>query len=262
MSILAKIVAHKRREIEDKKQRASAEALMLRANFIAPARDFKDALGGPNLSLIAEIKKASPSRGVLSKDMEPGVLAVSYELAGADALSVLTDREFFDGGLDDLVTARAVTDLPVMRKDFIIDEYQIYEAKAYGADAVLLIAGLLDAQTLNSFLALCDAIDIHALVETHTEEDVSKAVSAGAGIIGVNNRDLNTFETDVAATERLLPGLPEGILKVSESGIFGRGEAGRVRAAGADAVLVGESLIRADNMQALIDDIKQAVVSG
>ncbi len=262
MSILAKIAANKRQEIEDKKQKVSIKTLTLRANFINPARGFRNALRGPGLSLIAEIKKASPSRGVLCADLEPGVLAVAYETAGADALSVLTDRRFFSGGLDDLVTARAVTHLPVLRKDFVIDEYQIYEAKAFGADAILLIARLLDAPTLTSFIALCEEIDIYALVETHTEEDVEKAVSAGAGIIGVNNRDLDTFETDIATTERLFANIPAGLIKVSESGIMGRREANRARAAGADAVLVGESLINADNMQARINNIKQAIASG
>ncbi len=262
MSILAKIVANKRREIRDEKKKVSLESMMLRAKFGAPARDFKSALAGPGLSLIAEIKKASPSRGVLCADWEPGVLAVAYETAGADALSVLTDRKFFDGGLDDLVTAKAVTELPVLRKDFIVDEYQIYEAKAYAADAVLLIAGLLDAPTLTSFLALCGDLGIYALVEAHTGEDVVKAVSVGADTIGVNNRDLDTFETDIAVTESLLPGIPEGVLKVSESGIFGRREAGRARAAGADAVLVGEGLVKSDNLPARVIDIKQAVLSG
>ncbi len=262
MSILERIVAVKRREIMEQQERVSLGSLMMRAYSGAPARDFEGALGKPGLSLIAEIKKASPSRGVLCTDLEPGVLAVAYETAGADAISVLTDREFFDGGLGDLEAARSVTELPVMRKDFIIDEYQIYEARAHGADAVLLIAGLLDKQSLESFLNLCGDLGISALVETHTEEDVAKALSVGAGIIGVNNRDLNTFKTDVVATERLLPGLPEEILKVSESGISGRREARRVRAAGADAVLVGETLMRAENIKAQIDDIKQAVVSG
>jgi indole-3-glycerol phosphate synthase len=262
VSILAKIVASKKEEVAAKKTRMSPEALMMRADFVTPARDFRGALTAPGLSLIAEIKRCSPSRGVLRNDLDPGVLAVGYETAGADAISVLTDRRYFGGGLDDLVMARAVTRIPVMRKDFIIDEYQVFESKAYGADAVLLIAGLHDEETLTKLLALCRLIGLAALVEAHTGEEAAKAVAAGADIIGINNRDLKTFEVDISVTERLLPGLPDKVLKVSESGIGGKREAGRARMSGADAVLVGESLVKSDNMQARINGIKQAGQDG
>lgn len=262
MTILARIIDSKKEEVASKKKRVSKEALMMRADFVAQSRDFRNALARPGLSLIAEIKRTSPSRGILRNDLDPGVLAIGYETAGADAISVLTDRQYFGGGLDDLVTARTVARIPVMRKDFVIDEYQVVESKAYGADAVLLIAGLHDEETLAGLLALCSDIDLAALVEVHTEEEAAKAVAAGADIIGVNNRDLNTFEVDVAVTERLLPGIPKGILKVSESGIGGRKEAHKARAAGADAVLVGESLVKSDNMQAQINRIKQAGQDG
>lgn len=262
MSILAKIIANKREEVEAKKQRLSKEALMMRADFVAQSRDFRNALARPGLSLIAEIKRTSPSRGILRNDLDPGVLAIGYETAGADAISVLTDRQYFGGDLDDLVTARTVARIPVMRKDFVVDEYQVVESKAYGADAILLIAGLHDEETLAGLLALCSDIDLAALVEVHTEEEAAKAVTAGADIIGVNNRDLKTFDVDISVTERLLPGLPEGVLKVSESGISGKRAARRAREAGADAVLVGESLVKSDNMQAQINRIKQAGLDG
>ncbi len=256
MSVLSKIIVNKTAELVARKQEFSQEALSMRSTFALRTRDFRGALAKKGLSVIGEIKKASPSRGVLANDLEPGLLAVTYETAGADALSVLTDRCFFSGGLEDLVAVKSVTNIPVLRKDFIIDEYQIYESKAYGADAVLLIAGLHPEDTLISYLALCRKFGLAAVVEAHTEEDVAKALSARAGIIGINNRDLNTFEVDIAVTERLLPGIPKEILTISESGIRGRREANRARAAGADALLVGEALVTADDIAVKMTEIK------
>lgn len=256
MSVLAKIVENKTIEVAKRKVTISQETLAMRVDSAGPARDFHGALAKEGLSLIAEIKKASPSRGIISEDVQSGVLAAEYEAAGADALSILTDREFFKGGLDDLVMAKAVTRMPVLRKDFIIDEYQLFEAKAYGADAVLLIAGLQDENELASFLTLCREIGLSALVETHTEEDVAKALSAGADIIGINNRDLNTFKVDISVTERLLPEISGDKVTVSESGIHGGKEAARLQAAGVDALLVGEALMMANSIERKVQEIK------
>ncbi|MFH1736846.1 MAG: indole-3-glycerol phosphate synthase TrpC, partial [Actinomycetota bacterium] len=260
--MLAKIVENKATEIATRKRETSQEALTIRADFMVPARDFRGALAKKGLSLIAEIKKASPSRGVLSENLEPGVPAVAYETAGADAISVVTDRRFFAGGLDDMVIAKAVTHVPVLRKDFIVDDYQIYEAKAFGADAILLITGILDDQTLGSFLSLCGDLGLAALVEAHTEDDVARALSAGADIIGLNNRDLSTFETDITTTERLMLGIPEEIVTVSESGIHGGEEAARLQATGVDALLVGEALMTANNIERKVQEIKMVGAYG
>jgi indole-3-glycerol phosphate synthase len=258
MSILTRIIENKKEEIIVRKKTLSLEALMGRPDYDVEARDFHRALAKPGLSVIAEVKKASPSRGVISGELNPGVLATAYETAGADAISVLTDNAFFSGGLDDLVAVKAVTSIPVLRKDFIIDEFQIHEAKAYGADAVLLIASLHSLKTLSYLIDLCESIGLSALVEAHTEEAVAGAISAGADIIGLNNRDLNTFEVDMAVTERLMNNIRQGILTVSESGISGRKEAGRAKMAGVDALLVGEALVVAEDIEQKIADLKMA----
>jgi indole-3-glycerol phosphate synthase len=258
MSVLAKIVENKATEVAKRKITISQETLAMRMDSVGPPRDFRGALAKEGLSLIAEIKRASPSRGIISDDVQSGVLAADYETAGVDALSILTDREFFHGGLDDMVMAKAVTQMPVLRKDFVIDEYQLFEAKAYGADAVLLIAGLQDEKKLASLLTLCREIGLSALVETHTEEDVARALSAGADIIGINNRDLNTFEVDISVTERLLPEIPGDKVTVSESGIYGGEEAARLQATGVDALLVGEALMTASSIERKVKEIKQA----
>lgn len=262
MSILARIIENKEEEIRAKKKRFSMAALKGRADYYNEARDFHGAIAKRGLSVIAEVKKASPSRGVISRELDPGMLGAAYQASGADAISVLTDNAFFSGGLDDLVAVKAVTDIPVLRKDFIIDRYQVYEAKAYGADAVLLITCLYSEATLSEFLALCREVGIAALVEVHDEEDLAKAVSGGADIIGMNNRDLNTFEIDIAVTERLMPGIPQGILTVSESGMNGRAEAARAKMAGVDALLVGEALVIADDIGQKITELKTAELDG
>lgn len=256
MSILARIVGNKQKEVAATKTRMSIDSLTRRKEFGARAFDFHESLHGKGLNLIAEIKRSSPSKGVLADNLEPGITASAYETAGADALSVLTDKEFFGGGLEDLVAARAATELPILRKDFVIDEYQIYEAKAYGADAVLLIAGLAEENTLAGYLEVCREIGIAALVEAHSAEEVKKALAAGAGIVGINNRDLRTFKVDLAVTENLMPDIPGHVTKISESGIKNGREAGRARAAGADAVLVGEALITADDLESRVAEIR------
>lgn len=221
----------------------------------APAGRLRAALAGPagvsaagppaRLALIAEVKRRSPSKG----DIAPGLNAVTqaraYEAAGADAISVLTEPSRFGGSLDDLRAVAPAVSLPVLRKDFLVDAYQIWEAAAAGAAAVLLIVGALDDETLSALLAEARRCGLDALVEVHDEAELARALAAGATIVGVNNRNLRTLTVDLATTERLAPLVPANVLLVSESGITGAAEAQRVAAAGARAILVGEALVRA-----------------
>jgi indole-3-glycerol phosphate synthase len=206
---------------------------------------FEDALKAPGLSFICEVKRASPSKGMIVEDFPYRDIAREYEEAGAAAVSVLTEPEFFKGSpayLQEI--AREVT-IPCLRKDFIIDEYQIYEAKFLGAAAILLICALLEEKQLTAFISLAETIGLAALVETHREEEIETALKAGAKIIGINNRDLQTFTVDVGATPRLAKHIPAGIIKVSESGLQTPDDIKRVTDCGVDAVLIGETLMRA-----------------
>ncbi len=222
-------------------------------------RDFAAALRRPkagDVALIAEVKKASPSAGIIRPDFDPASIARIYEKGGADCLSVLTDEKFFQGSLTYLREIRAAVSLPLLRKDFIIDARQILEAIEWGADAILLIVAILSDEQLKSFLTLAESAGLAALVEVHDEEELDRAVAAGAGIIGVNNRDLKTFKVDLATTERLAQrfrqrhggSAPHQCTIVAESGIHSRTDMGRLRSAGASAVLVGESLMRENDI--------------
>ncbi len=215
------------------------------------------ALAGPDVAVVAEIKRASPSRGVFPVDVDPARVALDYVAGGAAALSVLTDEPFFRGSLADLrATADAVRStarpVPVLRKDFVIDEYQIVEARAYGADAVLLIVAALDDVTLRVLLDAAARLGLDALVEVHDERELERATALGANLVGVNNRDLRTFEVDLAVSERLAPLAAKEAVLVGESGIFTRRDVERLGAAGVNAVLVGESLIVAPNRAAAV----------
>lgn len=209
-------------------------------------RDFARALVGPRLSVIAEVKRRSPSRGVIDAAVDPVGLAQQYEAGGAAAISVLTEPTFFDGSLHDLECVRRDVALPVLRKDFILDEAQIWEARAAGADSVLLIVAALEGSQLAELLAAARAVGMEPLVEVHTAADVEVALGAGARIVGVNNRDLTTFEVDLATAEALRVELGD-VVAVAESGIWTSDDAARMHAAGYDAVLVGESLVRSDS---------------
>jgi indole-3-glycerol phosphate synthase len=240
--ILARIVERKRAEIaEVQRQRDVFE------RKIAARRDFRDfaaaIASGP--AIIAEIKKASPSKGVLAPDFNAESIARSYERGGAAALSVLTDREFFQGSLEDLEAARRACRLPVLRKDFVLGNVQILEAAAHGADAILLIAAILSDSELGSFRKVAEDLRIAAIVEIHNETELRRAVASGARIIGVNNRDLRTFTVSLEISVRLAELIPPGVLRVSESGIGSRSDIGRLRHAGYHAFLVGESLMKA-----------------
>lgn len=208
-------------------------------------RSFRNALTGRKPAIIAEIKKASPSRGLLAENFEPARIARQYEEGGAAALSVLTDRDFFQGDLRDLQAARNATDLPVLRKDFTVAEYQIVEAAAYGADAILLIAAILDVHELRAFRECAASYRMDTLVEVHDEGELERAVESGADIIGVNNRDLRTFAVSLEVARRLAPLIPEGAVRVAESGIFSREDIQLLHEY--DAFLVGESLMRASD---------------
>jgi len=245
--ILARIVEHKRAELGQRHPRSERIA----EESIAHRRDFQAALAKPP-ALIAEIKKASPSKGVLVEQFDPAAIARAYEQGGAAALSVLTDAKYFQGALADLETARDATRLPVLRKDFTIDGYHVHEAAAHGADAILLIAAVLTERQMRDFRELAERYRMAALVEIHDEDELKTAVAAGARIIGVNNRNLHTFEVDLAVSLRLADQIPSSVVKVAESGIHTGADVQRLRAAGYQAFLVGEHLMKSgDPAQAL-----------
>ena len=259
--ILAKIAAYKRDEVAARKAarpQAAIEALAAQAS--AP-RGFRAALerrrAPGKLALIAEIKKASPSRGLIREDFDPPALARAYEAGGAACLSVLTDGPSFQGSDDDLVAARAAVALPCIRKEFLVDPWQVAEARALGADAILVIMAMIDDALAADLMAEAARLGMDALVETHDEAEIARAARLGASLIGVNNRDLRSFVTDLAVTERLSPHVPPGALLVTESGIFTPAEVARMAAAGAGAMLVGESLMR----QADVTAAAQAILA-
>jgi indole-3-glycerol phosphate synthase len=252
--ILDEILEHKRREVALAREREAPEALAARAAaHPEPIRDFAAAIGqGPTPRVIAEIKRRSPSRGEIRADFDAVACARAYAAGGAAAISVLTDERFFGGRLDDLAAVRAAVDRPLLRKDFVIDAYQIDEARVAGADAVLLIVAALEHDALEALHAHAGRRGLAALVEVHDEAELETALAIGARIVGINNRDLRSFETDLAVTERLAPRVPEGVVAVGESGIFQPADVERLAKSGAHAFLVGESLMReADVAEAL-----------
>ena len=254
-TILDKIVSEKKQDVEYKKRSRPVPALKERIAGNAATRDFTRALSGAGLKLIAEVKKASPSRGVLCADFDPLALASTYARNGAAAISVLTEVNHFQGSLEYLAMIRKEVDIPILRKDFIFDEYQVYETAAFGADALLLITAILDREQLEGLLALSRDIGLACLVEVHNENEVEKALLAGADIIGINNRDLNTFDVDIETTRRLRPLIPEGKIVVSESGINNRDDVIKLNSWGVNAILVGEALVTADDIPSRIKEL-------
>lgn len=241
--ILARIVETKDRELA--RLRPRGEELRARARDMPPTRDFAGALGaGESVSVIAEVKRRSPGAGEIRPDLDPARLAATYRRAGAAALSVLTDEAWFGGSLDDLAAAREASGLPALRKDFTVDPLHLWEARAAGADAVLLIVRILEQELLEELHGLAVELGLAALVEVHDARELERAVDAGARIVGINNRDLSTFRTDLAVTESLLGALPAGSVTVSESGIRTGSDVARLGRAGVDAVLVGEAILR------------------
>jgi indole-3-glycerol phosphate synthase len=264
VNILDKIVEQKKREIARLPDRPLAvgdlrDAMLERGE----RRDFSAALRHPKnpIALIAEVKKASPSAGIICPDFDPVRIATEYEAAGASCLSILTDEQFFQGSLDYLRQIRAAVKLPLLRKDFIIDERQILEAIEWGADAILLIMAILDDERLQRFHTLAREAGLAALVEVHDEAELERATKIGAELIGVNNRDLKTFKVDLATTERLAtrlfapPVTRHPSLLVAESGIHTRADVERLAKCGAKAILVGESLVKGGNIHAKVKDL-------
>lgn len=248
--ILDKIVAHKKTEVDAQKQHTAIDAIKRELVGVGPVRGFREAISAPGrINLIAEIKKASPSRGIIRSDFDPEAIARLYEENGAAAISVLTDREFFQGDLSFLGLVRSVTSsTPLLRKDFIIDEYQIYQARLAGADAILLIAAVLDLADMERFLDIAHCLDLDCLVEVHSEYELANVLKTKASVIGINNRDLRTFITDVRTTAELMPLIPEDKVIVSESGIHSRADVELLQECGANAMLVGESLMKSDDI--------------
>ena len=256
--ILKRIVEVKRREVERLKVEVPIPELERRIASQGHPLNMAGALMGDSVRIIAEMKKASPTKGLLRPDFDPVELATAYADNGAAAVSVLTNAGHFQGSIEHLEAANRVLrprGIPVLRKEFIFDDYQVFEARANGADAILLIVGMLSSARLAELMALAQKFWLQCLVEVHDEEELEAALDAGAEIVGINNRDLRTFETDLAVTESLARLIPSGRIVVSESGIHGREDIRRVSAAGAHAVLIGEVLVTAVDPGAKLRDL-------
>jgi indole-3-glycerol phosphate synthase len=246
--ILTRILEDKRREVAHLRAESDPADLAARCVELSPVRSLAGAIsGGREVSVIAEIKRRSPSRGPLNDNLDPVALASAYESAGAAAISVLTDSPHFGGSPADLQAARKVTGLPILRKDFVVDEIQLYESRLMGADAVLLIVAALTPENLRKLLHMSEEIGLEALVEVHDTKEATRAVECGATLIGVNNRNLRTFEVSLETSRLVRSSLPADRLCVSESGIRSRDDVVRVEEWGFDAVLVGESSVTADD---------------
>jgi indole-3-glycerol phosphate synthase len=259
--ILSRIVEHKIEEVTAAKSRLPEKRLIETATAAADHRSFLNRLSDPQphgVNIIAEIKRASPSKGLIRQDLNAAEFGKKYESGGAAAISVLTDRDYFQGSCDDLVKARQATSLPVLRKDFLISSYQIYESVMIGADAVLLIVRALAGRQLRDYLSLCAELRIDALVEVHSENEFETAALAGARLIGVNNRDLDTFVTDINTSIRLAGLFEAHHVGVAESGIHDRGDIEKITAAGIHNFLIGESLVRAEDTQGFL----RSLISG
>jgi len=247
------LAAHRAQATSDRRR---VSTLIDQARDHPPARPFRDALRSPGLAVIAEIKRRSPKKGLLAPGLEPDVVAKEYEAGGAACLSVLTDVEFFGGSALDLATARTACSLPVLRKDFTVSEADVCDARIMGADAVLLIVAALDDGELRALRELADELGVAALVEAHDEAEVERALEAGADMVGVNQRDLVTFEVDTDRAVRVSAHVPPGVVRVAESGIRSTEDVERLRAAGYDAVLVGEHLVTADDRAAAVRGLR------
>ena len=256
--ILDKILKHKEKEVADAKARVPEELLVNQAATMGPTRGFARALkaqASAGTAIIAEVKKGSPSKGIIREDFDPVEIARIYEAAGATCLSVLTDKEFFHGDLSYLLQIANAVDIPLLRKEFIVDPYQIFEARAAGADAILLIAAALDEKELCQFTDLAGELGMDVLLEVHDEAELEVALRVPVELIGINNRNLKSFATDLGTTERLLPMIGTDRLVVSESGINSREDIVRLKQAGAGAFLIGESLMRENDISGKLQEL-------
>jgi len=262
MNVLDRILTRKREEVEVRRRAAPLEVLRDRPLFRAATRPFLGALRARDFAVIAELKKASPSKGIIREDFDVPSLAAGYARGGAAALSVLTDEPFFQGHLDYLPAAKAAVRLPILRKDFLVDAYQLHEARAYGADAVLLIVAALEQGIFRELYAQAGEMGLDVLVEVHNEEEIEAAIGTGARCVGINPRPLRSFPVDLATAERLVKLLPPAVTAVSESGIAGGADVQRLVRAGIRAALIGESFMReADPGAALASLLREAGVS-
>jgi indole-3-glycerol phosphate synthase len=268
MAVLADIIAITRRKLDDSRANSDMRELEQRAELHVP-RGFRKAIESANLSgpaIIAELKKASPSRGLIRADFNPRLLAPELEVAGATALSVLTNEEFFQGSLANLQAASAETRLPCLRKDFILDEFQVLEARANSADSILLIVAALEQRELVALAKRAGELNLDVLCEVHDEEELGRALDVGCEMIGVNSRDLKTFKVDLNVALRLAQMLPLGVVAIAESGIESGADISRLRAAGYNGFLIGETLMRAprpgEALKALLSDAVAAAAGG
>ena len=242
---LATIVEHVKNQLGQRRREMPASALRERPLFHTPTRGFAKTLMGGSRQIIAEVKRASPSKGLIRENCDPVAIAQDYASHGASAISVLTEERFFQGSLLYLEQIRSAVNVPLLRKDFIVDPYQLTEARSYGADAILFIAAVLDPGLLQELCEQATALSLDSLVEVHTEEELNAAAKAGAKVVGINNRDLKTFEVSLATTEKLAPRVPTGLPAVCESGIENVEQIRRVEKLGIHVFLIGESLMRA-----------------
>jgi indole-3-glycerol phosphate synthase len=258
VSVLEEILDDVRADLAERQASVSLDDLKVMAGRQQPARDPLPLLRSPGVSVIAEVKRSSPSKGTLADIGDPAALASDYEAGGAAAISVLTEQRRFGGTLDDLRAVRAAVEAPVLRKDFIVTSYQLWEARAAGADLALLIVAALEQNALVGLIERAESIGLTPLVEAHTAREIARAVDAGARIIGLNARDLTTFKVDPTTFRRLAPTVPDGIVKIAESGVRGPRDVIELAQAGADAVLVGESLVTGKDPRSAVADLVAA----
>jgi indole-3-glycerol phosphate synthase len=258
VSVLNEILDGVRADLAARQREVTLDQLKDMAGQAPSPKDAMAGLKGEDVAVIAEVKRASPSKGAMAAIADPAALAVDYEAGGASVISVLTEQRRFGGSLADLAAVRAAVQVPVLRKDFVVSSYQLWEARAHGADMILLIVAALEQNALVSLVERAVSIGLIPLVEVHSEEELDRALEAGAKIIGVNARDLATLEVDRSVFSRLAPGIPEGVVKIAESGIRGPHDLLAYAASGADAVLVGESLVTGKDPRSAVADLVTA----
>lgn len=257
-NLLAQIINNKKNELKEDRLKIPLNDIKARLRDIELPRNFMASISKPkenSINLIAEIKKRSPLKGLLVEDLKVTTLAKRYEEAGAAAISVITEKRFFEGNPEYINIAKGAAKIPVLRKDFLIDEYHIYESRFLGADALLLIVAILDSTALSDFLALTSELGMSSLVEVHSERELEKALKADAGIIGINNRNLRSFKVDINTTFKIIKEIPAGKIIVSESGIYSRDDVNRLTAAGVQAALVGEAILTSGNVTKKIKEL-------